>query len=62
MLMSGIKEMLRLYQQAGWVALRQNGSHVVVAKGAQRQTIPMHRELKKGLEHALLKDLKRSRS
>ena len=55
--MSG-SEMLRLYEQQGWVAIRQKGSHVIVAKGNLRQTIPLHRELKKGLERVLLKALK----
>jgi predicted RNA binding protein YcfA (HicA-like mRNA interferase family) len=52
------KEMLKLYQQHGWKALRQDGSHVRVGKGGEHETIPMHRELKKGLEHYLLKRLK----
>ena len=49
------KEMLKLYLKHGWTELRQSGSHVIVGKGAQRETIPMHKELKKGLEKALLK-------
>ena len=52
------KEMLRLYLNAGWVELRQTGSHVRVAKGPARETIPMHRELKRGTEHDLLKRLR----
>lgn len=51
------KEMLRLYEQNGWRILRQSGSHVIVGKGTLRAVIPMHRELKKGLEHQLLKFL-----
>lgn len=50
--------MLKLFQKKGWEPLRQDGSHVRVGKGAERETIPMHRELKRGLEHALLKRLK----
>jgi predicted RNA binding protein YcfA (HicA-like mRNA interferase family) len=49
------KEMLKRYLAAGWVKLRQSGSHVVVGRGTERETIPMHRELKKGLENKLLK-------
>ena len=52
--MSG-KEMLRLYKLNGWTELRQKGSHVVVGKGNLRETIPLHRELKKGLELSLKK-------
>lgn len=49
------KEMLKLYEKNGWIALRQNGSHVIVGKGTERETIPMHKELKTGLERKLLK-------
>lgn len=49
------KEVLKLYKKKGWIILRQKGSHVVVAKGIERETIPMHKELKKGLEQKLLK-------
>lgn len=52
------KEMKRLFEKNGWVELRQKGSHVVMGKDNDRETIPMHRELKKGLERKLLKRLK----
>ncbi|MCL1818519.1 MAG: type II toxin-antitoxin system HicA family toxin [Spirochaetaceae bacterium] len=52
------EEMLKLYRKAGWTVVHQKGSHVQVAKGSMRETIPMHKELKKGLERALLKKLK----
>ncbi|MBX3039134.1 MAG: type II toxin-antitoxin system HicA family toxin [Bdellovibrionaceae bacterium] len=52
------KEMLRLYEAHGWKRLRQSGSHVVVGRGTTRETIPLHRELKKGLEAKLLKRIK----
>jgi len=51
--------MLSLYLRAGWEKLRQSGSHVIVGKEDDRETIPMHRELKKGLERKLLKHLKK---
>lgn len=51
------KEMLRLFKLNGWTELRQKGSHVIVGKGSERETIPMHKELKKGLEQALKKRL-----
>jgi predicted RNA binding protein YcfA (HicA-like mRNA interferase family) len=51
------KEMLRRFLAAGWVFLRQRGSHVIVGRGDERECIPMHRELKKGLERFLLKRL-----
>jgi predicted RNA binding protein YcfA (HicA-like mRNA interferase family) len=53
------KEMLRLYLQHGWVIDRKRGSHVIVTKdGELAETIPQHRELKKGLEQKLLKRLR----
>jgi predicted RNA binding protein YcfA (HicA-like mRNA interferase family) len=52
------KEMLRLYEKAGWFVVSQESSHVKVGKRELRETIPMHRELKKGLEKRLLKRLK----
>lgn len=55
--MSG-KEMLRLFEQCGWKSVRQKGSHVIVIKeGELPETIPLHKELKKGLEKKLLKKL-----
>jgi len=52
------KEMLNRFKKNGWIELRQSGSHVIVGKGSLRETIPMHKELKKGLEQKLLKRLK----
>ena len=56
--MSG-KEMKKLYQENGWEELRQKGSHVIMGKGSLRETIPLHKELKKGIESYLLKRLKK---
>ena len=53
------KQMLRLYIKAGWIKISQKGSHVKVGKDDQREIIPMHKELKKGLEQALLKKLEK---
>ena len=52
------KEMLALYLKAGWKKISVKGSHTKVGKGTQRQIIPLHKELKKGLEIKLLKNLK----
>lgn len=49
------KDMLRLYKENGWEILRQKGSHIVVGKESEREVIPMHKELKRGLEKKLLK-------
>ena len=56
--MSG-KEMLKLYLADGWTFKSQKGSHVKVEKNGDIQIIPMHRELKKGLERSLLKKFKK---
>jgi len=47
------KEMLKLYLKAGWEVIHKKGSHIKVGKDALRKTIPMHKELKKGLEKYL---------
>jgi predicted RNA binding protein YcfA (HicA-like mRNA interferase family) len=49
------KEMQKKFEKAGWQKIRQKGSHVTMAKGEERETIPMHKELGKGLERYLLK-------
>jgi len=51
------EEMLKLYRKAGWVIIHRKGSHVKVGKGNLRETIPLHKELKLGLEQALFKRL-----
>ena len=51
------KEMLKLYKKAGWKVVRQRGSHVRVSRKGIFETIPLHKELKKGLKKALLKTL-----
>lgn len=50
-------EMLKRYQRAGWTVVSRRGSHVKVGLGPLREVIPMHKELKKGLERKLLKRL-----
>jgi len=52
------KEMIKLYLKNGWIKVSQKGSHVKVAKDDQIEIIPMHKELKKGLESKLLKRVK----
>jgi predicted RNA binding protein YcfA (HicA-like mRNA interferase family) len=52
--------MLRLYKKAGWIVLQRRGSHLKVGKDSLRETIPMHKELGRGLERKLLKRLEQS--
>jgi predicted RNA binding protein YcfA (HicA-like mRNA interferase family) len=54
--LSGL-QMVKLYKQAGWAVISQKGSHVKMGKGTLREIIPIHKELKKGLESAFLKRL-----
>ena len=55
--MSG-KEMIKAFQTKGWKISRQRGSHVRMIKGNNFETIPLHRELKKGMEARLLRRLR----
>lgn len=54
------KKMVKLFLLHGWRFERQTGSHVIVSKGSQVECIPVHgnKDLRKGLERALLKRLK----
>ena len=54
--------MLRLYLREGWIVLHRKGSHVKVGKGSWRETIPMHRELDRGLERMLIKRLRQGQN
>lgn len=56
------KEMLRRFIKAGWIVVRQSGSHAILAKNDLRETIPIHgnKDLKKGLEKKLLKTLEQN--
>jgi predicted RNA binding protein YcfA (HicA-like mRNA interferase family) len=51
------KAMVQLYQNAGWRVVGQRGSHVKLRSGHQTEIIPLHKELKKGMEAKLLKRL-----
>jgi len=52
------KEMLKLYENAGWIKIRQKGSHAVMKKADETEVIPIHsKELGKGIEKKLLKRL-----
>jgi len=57
------KEMVRRYLQAGWKIDRVKGSHHMLEKNGDRETIPVHgnEDLGKGLEAKLLNHLKRSK-
>ena len=52
------KEMVKEFEKAGWAKKSQSGSHVKMEKNGKIVIIPMHRELKKGTEHSIRKQLK----
>ena len=52
------KDLMKEFEKAGWTRKSQSGSHVKMEKGGKIVIIPMHRELKKGTEHAIRKQLK----
>jgi predicted RNA binding protein YcfA (HicA-like mRNA interferase family) len=55
--MSG-KEMVKAYLKAGWKTVKGGkGSHWKVRKGNRTQIIPNHKELDKGLERKLIKEM-----
>ena len=56
------EDVLRLYRKAGCVVLHRKGSHLKVGKNDMRETIPMHKELGRGIERKLLMRLARSRT
>jgi predicted RNA binding protein YcfA (HicA-like mRNA interferase family) len=48
-------ECVRVLQRLGFVVVRQRGSHVLLRRGGQGCVVPMHRELKVGTLHGILK-------
>jgi predicted RNA binding protein YcfA (HicA-like mRNA interferase family) len=48
-------EVIRKLERAGFVRMRQRGSHVVLGRGVERIVVPLHAELKKGTLHAILR-------
>lgn len=51
------REAIRAFQQAGWRVDRQRGSHVSLAKEGSQMvlTVPLHRELDRGLLRTLIR-------
>lgn len=52
------KDLVKEFVAAGWVIKSQRGSHVKLEKAGKIIIIPLHRELKKGTEHAIRRFLK----
>lgn len=53
-------DLIRILEKVGYVRVRQKGSHVRLrhSRDAQRKplTVPLHKTLKRGLLHRLLRD------
>ena len=48
-------ELIKLLQKAGFVVVRQKGSHVSLSKDQYRTVVPIHDELAKGTLLAILR-------
>lgn len=57
------REMVRLFEKAGFEIVKGQGkgSHIKLRKNGIMAIVPNHRELKKGTERALLKQLEASK-
>ncbi len=50
------KDLLKLFKQNGWIEVRVHGSHHIMKKGNQTETIPVHgKDVPIGLLNAILK-------
>ncbi len=49
------QECVRALERLGFAMVRQRGSHVMMRKGERGCVVPMHRELKTGTVHGVLK-------
>lgn len=50
------KDLLKKLKQDGWTEIRVHGSHHILKKGSQKETIPVHgKDVPTGLLNAILK-------
>lgn len=51
------QEAIRAFEKAGWIQVRQKGSHVILVKPGYRVvlSVPLHRELDRGLLRHLIR-------
>jgi predicted RNA binding protein YcfA (HicA-like mRNA interferase family) len=49
------QECIRVLQRLGFSTIRQRGSHVILRNGDRGCVVSLHRELKIGTQHGLLK-------
>ena len=48
-------EAVKALERLGFVFLRQKGSHAIMRRGSQGCVVPMHREIRQGTLHGVLK-------
>jgi len=55
-------EAIKAFRRAGWVVRRQVGTHVTLDKAGEKAilSVPLHRELDKGLLRRLIRDARMS--
>jgi predicted RNA binding protein YcfA (HicA-like mRNA interferase family) len=49
------QECVRALERLGFISVRQRGSHVIMRHGERGCVVPLHRELKVGTLHGVLK-------
>jgi predicted RNA binding protein YcfA (HicA-like mRNA interferase family) len=52
------KHMIKVLETTGWERVRQHGDHVLLRKAGERRdvAVPLHHELAKGTEAAILRE------
>ena len=58
---SGVELVKVLVKELGFRILRREGSHITLAKNGVRVTVPLHREIDRGLLNGILKHVGMSR-
>jgi predicted RNA binding protein YcfA (HicA-like mRNA interferase family) len=53
------RRMVKVLERTGWEAVRRHGDHVLLRKAGERRdvAVPMHHELAKGTEAAILREV-----
>ena len=49
------KEIVKTLEKLGFAQVRRNGSHVVLRRGSMGTVVPLHREVKIGTLHGILR-------
>jgi mRNA interferase HicA len=49
------RDLIKRFEQAGWVLIREGGEHTIYGNGKQKEQIPRHREINEVLARNLIK-------